>query len=381
MSLGYTTLCNNINKQIEFLNEDDIELDQFEKMLQIRTPKTHGKPKGRGRGRGRRTSVPKGAGHGRGHGTQMPKEENEVGGKNLTHNKIDNENEPGKDGISIKQHDEQTCDTTEYFNNDTFFNTELSHAGGSSLSIEVIAEVHKENASRMDEGNMNESRMDEGTSDNAIILHYNDNLYFVNPPPKPQQPVLLINEGGTLNGVFLNNKGTSGNVIYEVVDSHNESRPNPNKLFKHIMSSDSDDPATKLADELRTQEKGVVLTKQQGHQTDSELERLQVITYNDEPPKKMNAMSTETKPQQSVMKAEQSVKKVDQSVTKVDQSVMKAEQSATKIDENASMKLYYCSMCTATFWTDGGICHHESFHFRKSAFDPDYHRQELQGGV
>ena len=45
MSLGDTTLRNNINKQIEFLNEDDIKLDQFEKMPQIRTPKTHGKPK------------------------------------------------------------------------------------------------------------------------------------------------------------------------------------------------------------------------------------------------------------------------------------------------------------------------------------------------
>ena len=255
MSLGDTTLCNNINKQIEFLQEDDIELDQFEKMPPIRTPKTHGKPKGRGRGRGRGARVPKGAGHGRGHGTQ--KEEHEVGGKNLTHNEMDNENEPGKDGISIKQHDEQTRETTEYFNNGTFFNTELSHAGGSSSSIEVLAEVHKENASRMDEGNTNASRMDEGNtneshmddgnSDDAIILHYNDNLYFVNPPPKPQQPVLLVNEGGTLNGVFLNDKGTSGNVIYEVVDTDNESRSNPNELFKHILSSDSDDPAIKSA--------------------------------------------------------------------------------------------------------------------------------------
>ena len=36
----------------------------------------------------------KGARHGRGHLTQMPKEENEdnkVGGKNLTHNEMDNE--------------------------------------------------------------------------------------------------------------------------------------------------------------------------------------------------------------------------------------------------------------------------------------------------
>ena len=350
MSLGDTTLRNNINKQIEFLQEDDIELDQFEKMLLIQTPKTRGKPKGRGRGRGREARVPKEAGHGRGHGTQ--KEEQEVSGKNLTHKEMDNENEPGKDGISIKQHDEQTRETTEYFNNGIFFNTELSHAGGSSSSIEVHAEVHKENAScmdegntnasRMDEGNMNESRMDDGNSDDAIILHYNDDLYFVNPPPKPQQPVLLVNEGGTLNGMFLNDKGTSGNVIYEVVDTDNKSRSNPNELFKYILSSDSDDPAIKLADELRTREKGAVLTKRQGHQTDSELERLQVITYFDEPPKKKNATSTETKPQESVRKAKQSVMKVDQ-------SVKKAEQSATKIDENTSIKLYYCSMCTATF--------------------------------
>ena len=72
----------------------------------------------------------------------------------------------------------------------------------------------------------------------------------------------MVNEGGSLNGMFLNDKGTSGNVIYEVVDSHNESRPrDPNELFKHILSSDSDDPATKSADELRTAEKGAVLTK------------------------------------------------------------------------------------------------------------------------
>ena len=119
MSIGDTTLCNNINKEIEFLLEDDIELDHFEKMPPIRTPKTCGKPKGRGRGRGRGARVPKGAGCQRGHGTQ--KEEHKVGGKNLTHNEMDNKNEPGKDGISIKQHDEQTHETTEYFNNGTFF--------------------------------------------------------------------------------------------------------------------------------------------------------------------------------------------------------------------------------------------------------------------
>ena len=165
--------------------------------------------------------------------------------------------------------------------------------------------------------------------------------------------------------MFLNDKGTSGNVIYGVVDSHNESRPRDlNELFRHILSSDSDDPATKLADELRTAEKGAVLTKRQGHQTDSELERLQVITYYDKPPKKINATSTETKPQQSV--------------TKVDQSATKAEQSATKVDGKTSIRLYFCSMCTATFWTDGGLRHHESLHFRKSEFDPDYHTQELE---
>ena len=69
---------------------------------------------------------------------------------------MDNEKELGMDGISIKQHDEQTHDTTEYFNNGTFFNNELSHAGSSS-SIEVIADVQKENASWMDEGNSKSS--------------------------------------------------------------------------------------------------------------------------------------------------------------------------------------------------------------------------------
>ena len=290
--LRYTTISTN-----RFLQEDDVELDQFEKMPPIRTPKTCGKPKGRGRGRGRGARVPKGAGCGRGHGTQ--KEEHKVCGKNLTHNEMDNKNEPGKDGISIKQHDEQTRDPTECFINGTFCNTELSYAGGLSSSIEVLAEVHKENASRMDEGNTNASRMDEGNtnelcmddgnSDDAIILHFNNNLYFVNPPLKPQQPVLLVNKGGTLNGMFLNDKGTRGNVIYEVVDTDNKSRSIPNELFKHILSSDSDDPATKSADELRTREKGVVLTKWQGHQTDSELERLQVIMYINEQPKKKNA--------------------------------------------------------------------------------------------
>ena len=272
MSLRDTTLCNNINKQIEFLHEDYIKLDQFEKILPLWTPKTRGKPKGRGRGRGRGARVPKGAGLGRGRGIQMPKEDNKVSGKNLTHNKMDNEKEPGIEGnISIKRYDEQTHNTTEYFNNGTFFNTELPHAGSNS-SIEVIAEVHK------GENNDNVSCMDEGSSNKALILHYNNNLYLVNPPPKPQQPVLLVNEGSSLNGVFLNDKGTSGNVIYEVVDSHNKSMAkDPNEPFKQILSSDSEEPAVKSADELRTVEKGEVLTKQEGHQTDSKLERLQVI--------------------------------------------------------------------------------------------------------
>ena len=208
--------------------------------------------------------MPTGAGHQRGSGTQQPKKEN------LTHNEMDNEKEPGMDRFSIKQHKEKTHDKTEYFENGAFLNTELSHAS-SSLSIQVIADVHKENGLCIDEGNTNESRTNEDNSNDAIILQYNDNLYLVNPPPKPQQPVLLVNEGGSLNGVFLNNNGTSGNVIYEVVDSHNESRPrDPNELFKDI--SDLDDPATKSAHELRTKEKGEVLTRQ-GHQTDSELEK------------------------------------------------------------------------------------------------------------
>ena len=52
--------------------------------------------------------------------------------------------------------------------------------------------------------------------DDALIVHYNDQLYIVDPPPHPGQPVLFVNDGGQMNGVFV--KGKSGdnaeNVIY-----------------------------------------------------------------------------------------------------------------------------------------------------------------------
>ena len=59
---------------------------------------------------------------------------------------------------------------------------------------------------------------------------------------------------------------------------------------------------------------------------------------------------------------------------------MKVEQSATNIDGQkfTTMKLYYCDLCTATFWTDGGLGQHHSFHFKKSVFDLENHRQELE---
>ena len=92
-----------------------------------------------------------------------------------------------------------------------------------------------DNASRIKEGNNNESQMDEGNNNDALSLHYNDNLYLVNPPLKPRQLVLQVNKGGSLNGIFLNDKLTSSNFIYEVVDSHDKSRQkDPNKLARFI---------------------------------------------------------------------------------------------------------------------------------------------------
>ena len=86
-------------------------------------PKNTWQTKRERQGRGRGVRVPKGIGHGRGCGTRMPKKDNKFGGNNLTHNEMGNENELGI--ISIKPYDEKTCDTTEYFNNGTFFNTDL----------------------------------------------------------------------------------------------------------------------------------------------------------------------------------------------------------------------------------------------------------------
>ena len=57
--------------------------------------------------------------------------------------------------------------------------------------------------------------------DDALIVHYNDQLYIVDPPPHPGQPVLFVNDGGQMNGVFVKGKGgdNAENVIYELDNS------------------------------------------------------------------------------------------------------------------------------------------------------------------
>ena len=114
MSIGNTTLCNNIEKNIEMLEDDDIDLDIFDKPIKQCTPTT----RGRGRKRGR----------GRGHGKNIAVAEPKIG----------NDNEDNEEVVR--------------FTNGSFHNTELPvkiheynediFTADSSSLLEVVAEVH-----------------------------------------------------------------------------------------------------------------------------------------------------------------------------------------------------------------------------------------------
>ena len=86
--------------------------------------------------------------------------------------------------------------------------------------------------------------------DDALIVHYNDQLYLVNPPPHPQQPVLFVNDGR----VFV--KGKSGdnaeNVIYEL-DNSLSKKPSDNKGDKvtdSLSKKPSDNNGGEVTDSL-----------------------------------------------------------------------------------------------------------------------------------
>ena len=163
MSIGDTTLRNNIQKNIEMLEDDDIDLDIFDKPIKQHTPTTHGRGRKRGRGRGR--------------------------GKNIAvaEPKIGNDNEDNEEVVR--------------FTNGSFHNTELPikkheydediFTADSSSLLEVVAEVHSEETQPIKVNQLRSSPTDTETApanelnpvtnDDSLIVHYQDKFYLVDP--------------------------------------------------------------------------------------------------------------------------------------------------------------------------------------------------------
>ena len=148
-----------------------------------------------------------------------------------------------------------TGDTSpEQFSNGSFFNTELPSVKldddvfTDEASQEVAAEIHPEPPQlRLQADNV-------AVMDDALIVHYNDQLYLVNPPPHLQQPVLFVNDGGQINRVFV--KGKSGdnaeNVIYKL-DNSLSKKPSDNegdKVTDSLSKKPSDNDGDKVTDSL-----------------------------------------------------------------------------------------------------------------------------------
>ena len=303
MALGDDTLQSNINKQISLLEEDNIDLDVFENPIALCSP-----PSRKERTRGRR-----GRGHGRGSKVESSRQNIKLLG-----------NESAFTGENELQVYGATGDTSpERFSNGSFFNTELPSAKldddvfTDEASQEVAAEIHPEPpAQRLQGDNV-------AVMDDALIVHYNDQLYLVDPAPHPGQPVLFVNGGGEMNGVFV--KGKSGDnaesVVYELDNSlskkasdnevsnslskkpsDNEGDQVSNSLSKKPSDNDGDEVTHSLckqldsfsdehyipgkgflsADEDKISPKISRVIKKDGCKTDSELERFEVIKYKTE---------------------------------------------------------------------------------------------------
>ena len=200
-----------------------------------------------------------------------------------------------------------TGDTSpEQFSNGSFFNTELPSVKldddvfTDEASQEVAAEIHLEPPQplqvRLQADNV-------AIMDDALIVHYNDQLYLVNPPPYPQQPVLFDNDGGQINRVFVKGKrgDNAKNVIYEL-DNSLSKKPSDNE-GDEVTDSLSKKPSDNEGDEVTDSfsgandvhykpQKGFLsadedkilpilssVIKKDGCKIDSELERFEVIKY------------------------------------------------------------------------------------------------------
>ena len=329
MVLGDETLQSNITKQISLLKEDDIDVDVFETPIALHMP-----PNCKGRTRGR------GKGHGRGRGRAIKVESSGPNIKLLgNESAFTDENELQVYGA--------TGDTSpERFSNGSFFNTELPSAKldddvfTDEASQEVTAEIHPEPPQvRLQSDNV-------AVMDDALIVHYNNQLYIVDPPPHPGQPVLFVNDGGQMNGVFV--KGKSGdnveNVIYELDNSlskkasdnegdevtnslskkasDNEGDEVTNSLSKKPSDNDGDEVTHSLCKELDSfsdehyiPRKGFLsadedkvlptkshVIKKDGCKMDSELELFEVIKYKTEEVTKPDDAVVKSDTNQDVMK-------------------------------------------------------------------------------
>ena len=391
LSIGDTTLSNNVPAIIQMLEDDDIDLEIFDKPLKHRTPTTRGRGRKRGRGRGR--------------------------GKNVAEPKIGNDNEDNEEVVR--------------FTNGSFHNTELPikkyeydediFTAESSSSLEVVAEVHGEQTEPIivDTATVPVNELSPATNDDALIVQYQDKLYLVDPAPKPEQPVILVNEGGNLNGVFLNAKMEHDGIIYEVdekktsnKDGNNEVRNEPYTLI-NLSSGYTHKGSVSEGEEKVCSVKPLVV-KEKGCRTDSKLEQFGVIKYkinSKDDTAVTKAMEDGKKNETPPHDAPASVTKNDTPVTKPTEpafvmndddspvmtpmepaSVMKDNTPVTKptdaekngapvmssptattpgneldpVDVNIfvprGIKLYYCSDCTETFWMERGLEIHSATH-------------------
>ena len=409
MALGDDTLQSNINKQISLLEEDDIDLDVFENPIALRSP-----PSRKERTRGRR-------GRGRGRGSKVESSRQNI--KLLG-------NESAFTGENELQVYGATGDTSpERFSNGSFFNTELPSAKldddvfTDEASQEVAAEIHPEPpALRLQGDNV-------AVMDDALIVHYNDQLYLVDPAPHPGQPVLFVNGGGEMNGVFV--KGKSGDnaesVVYELDNSlskkasdnevsnslskkpsDNEGDQVSNSLSKKPSDNDGDEVTHSLckqldsfsdehyipgkgflsADEDKISPKISRVIKKDGCKTDSELERFEVIKYKTEEVTKPDVKSDTNRDvmKQDVVTEGKLDKNMPSAVNDNSQHAAVTQpdgvtkyRTETKSDAGTKFdsKGHYCNVCHSSFWTEGGLRQHSSSHNKTSLFDQDRHKEEL----
>ena len=257
----------------------------------------------------------------------------------------------------------------------------------------------------------NEGQDQSANEDEALLVQYQHKLYIVNPAPQPEQPVILVNEGGELNGVFLKaRKGDDGSgIIYELDDTqaeeqrseNNEKEENEELHTINLQSKYTYKGSMSDEDETLCTVKRLVV-KEQGFKTDSELERCGVIKY-----KTMQqyanithneANGSETKKQKGsdIMhdEAEASEMKDTEkgSETKQDNGHVTKDSSAV-MDEGENerprkamyikMKMFHCSLCLEAFYTSAGLQHHKNAHegkawISKEKIQRDLHLFELE---